>query len=302
MRNIIEFLYLYFCVYLIQVSIDDYLDTLLSGSSEPSSKAIKKLTKLLENFGAIMVTSTERMEDYITGLDSRISVIERNLGLSTGPAIASSAPARSPAPAATPTMAAPTMAAPNTSGPVGAPNVSSAPNISSAPNLSSAPAAAPAAAPAPSSGGGGISSSDLMKAAAGLQKAPEQQPKEMVDAASFSPSGVSVSAIQDVKAGLTKVDQDEHRKERAAATGISGSMPASVALNMEVKDALAKRKSRSKSADADDEDDEEDDFAPTQAAPAAPKRSTKQMKEALQGELRNAFSSLLESDTQEEED
>ena len=289
------------------MSIDDYLDTLLSGSSEPSSKAIKKLTKLLENFGAIMVTSTERMEDYITGLNSRISVIERNLGLSTGSSLTNSAPARSPAPAAAPPMAAlpmaaPPMAAPNTSGSVGAPNVSSAPNISSAPNLSSAPAAAPAPAPAPSSGGGGISSTDLMNAAAGLQKAPEQQPKEMVDAASFSPSGVSVSAIQDVKAGLTKVDPDEHRKERAAASGSSGSMPASVALNMEVKDALAKRQSRSKSADADDEDDEEDDFAPTQAAPAAPKRSTKQMKEALQGELRNAFSSLLESDTQEEEE
>ncbi len=141
-----------------------------------------------------------------------------------------------------------------------------------------------------------------MKAASGLTKAPEQQPKEMVDAASFSPSGVSVTAIQDVKAGLKKVDQNEHRKERdaAASGGSSGSMPASMVLNMEVKDALAKRKSRSKKADADEEDEEED-FAPTQAAPAAPKRSTKQMKEALQGELRDAFSSLLESDTQEEE-
>ncbi|MHA1198457.1 MAG: hypothetical protein ACTSQF_03800, partial [Candidatus Heimdallarchaeaceae archaeon] len=159
-------------------------------------------------------------------------------------------------------------------------------------------------APAPSSGGGGgggISSSDLMKAASGLTKAPEQQPKEMVDAASFSPSGVSVTAIQDVKAGLKKVDQDEHRKERAAASGgSSGSMPASMVLNMEVKDALAKRKSRSKKDD-DDEEEDDDDFVPTQAAPAAPKRSTKQMKEALQGELRDAFSSLLESDTKEEE-
>jgi hypothetical protein len=298
MRNIIEFLYLYFCVYLIHVSIDDYLDTLLSGSSEPSSKAIKKLTKLLENFGAIMVASTERMEDYITGLDSRITSIERNLGVSSGSTLTNSAPARAPA------MANPTpAAAPST----GAPNLSAAPamgapNLSAAPNLSSAPSSGGSAAPAPSGGGGGISNADLMKAASGLTKAPEQQPKEMVDAASFSPSGVSVSAIQDVRAGLKKVDQDEHRKERAAAAsgGSSGSMPASMVLNMEVKDALAKRKSRSKKDDDDDEDD--DDFAPTQAAPAAPKRSTKQMKEALQGELRDAFSSLLESDTQEEEE
>ena len=136
-----------------------------------------------------------------------------------------------------------------------------------------------------------------MKAAAGLTKAPEPQPGEpMAEPSAFSPSGVSVSAIQDVRAGLKKVDQDEHRKERDAAAGGSGSMPASMVLNMEVKDALAKRKSRSKSADDDD------DEIPTQVAPAAPKRSTKQMKEALQGELRDAFSSLLESDTKEEEE
>ncbi len=269
------------------MSIDDYLDVLLSGSSEPSSKAIKKLTKLLENFGAIMVASTERMEDYITGLDARISAIERNLGVS-GPTLASPALA-SPAQASAPAMANPAQASAPAMG---------APNLSAAPNLSSAPSGGGSPAPAPS-GGGGISNSDLMKAAAGLSKAPEQQPKEMVDAASFSPSGVSVTAIQGVKAGLKKVDQDEHRKERAAAAGESGSMPASMVLNMEVKDALAKRKSRSKSAD---DSDDEDDELPTQVAPAAPKRSTKQMKEALQGELRDAFSSLLESDTKEEEE
>ena len=65
-------------------------------------------------------------------------------------------------------------------------------------------------------------------------------------------------------------------------------------LNMEVKDALAKRASR-----VDEDDDEEKDFTPS-PAPAAPAKSTKQMKEALQGELRDAFSSLLESDTSEE--
>ncbi|MCG3221245.1 MAG: hypothetical protein H7641_07680, partial [Candidatus Heimdallarchaeota archaeon] len=106
--------------------------------------------------------------------------------------------------------------------------------------------------------------------------------------------GVSATDIQDVRSGLTKVDPDEHRKERAAATA-GGSMPASMALNAEVKEALQKRKSKS-------EDDDEDDFVPAQAAPTAPQKSTKQMKEALQGELRDAFSSLLESDTQDEEE
>ena len=182
-----------------------------------------------------------------------------------------------------------------------------APNLSSAPNLTSAPSAGgniPAPSTPSSGSGSGISSADLMKAAANLQKAPEPQPGSTGDpnagaTPTFSPFGVSASAIQDVKAGLKKVDQDEHRKERAAAAGSAGgSMPASMALNLEVKDALAKRKSRS---DADEADEDEDIIAPTQAAPAAPQRSTKQMKEALQGELRNAFSSLLESDTQEEE-
>ena len=298
------------------MSIDDYLDTLLSGSSEPSSKAIKKLTKLIENFGAIMVKSTERMEDYVSVLDSRISALERAVGLPSGSVSATSAPSfSSPAPAAAPSRSAPaaTASAPSLGTPPaassGAPNLTSAPNLSAAPDLSAAPSLG-GDSPAPSmpSGGttgSGISSADLMKAAANLQKAPEHTPGggpggpgEPAGPASFNPLGVSASDIQNIRAGLTKVDQDEHRKEREAAAGSSGgSMPASMALNLEVKDALAKRKSRS---DASEEGDEEEDIAPTQAAPAAPQKSTKQMKEALQGELRDAFSSLLESDNQED--
>jgi hypothetical protein len=148
----------------------------------------------------------------------------------------------------------------------------------------------------------GISSADLLKAAANLQKAPEPVPGEPGapgapgegPAPVFSPFGASASDIQDIKAGLKKVDPDEHRKERAAAQA-GGSMPASMALNMEVKEALEKRKAKS-----EDEDDVE--FEPAQMAPAAPQKSTKQMKEALQGELRDAFSSLLESDTQDDDE
>ncbi len=275
------------------MSIDDYLDGLLSGSSEPSRKAIMKLTKLIENIGNIMVTSTERMEDYVAALNARISVIEQALGVaSAGPA-----PQRA-APAAIPTQTAPTA-------PIPAPTVATGSNVG-APNLSGAPSgnvAAPSLSgggntqiPAPSvtqeTTGGGISNGDLLKAAANLQKAPEQEPGTG-PASTISPFGASATDLKDIKSGLTKVDQDEHRKERTAAqTG--GSMPAGMALNLEVKEELAKRSSRS------EEDDEEVDFAPTQAAPASPQRSTKQMKEALQGELRDAFSSLLESDDEEE--
>ncbi len=280
------------------MSIDDYLDGLLSGSSEPSRKAIMKLTKLIENFGNIMVTSTERMEDYVAALNARISVIEQALG------VASAAPAAIPsqaAPAAIPTQAAPTAPIPaptvNTGGNVGAPNLSGTPSGNvAAPSLSGG---GDTQIPAPSvtqgTTGGGISNGDLLKAAANLQKAPEQVPGEpgTGPASTISPFGASATDLKDIKSGLTKVDQDEHRKERTAAqTG--GSMPAGMALNLEVKEELAKRSSRS------EEDDEEVDFAPTQAAPASPQRSTKQMKEALQGELRDAFSSLLESDDEEE--
>jgi len=289
---------------MIHVSIDDYLDGLLSGSSEPSRKAIMKLTKLIENFGQIMVKSTERMEDYIDTLDSRISAVERALGVSAPAArVAPNLSVRNTAPAAAPVSAPAASAAPNLSAapstnPVGAPNLSAAP---SSPNLSAAPDLSSSPAPSGNQGstGAGISSADLMKAAANLTKAPEPTPGDPGDpggaSPAFSPFGVSASDIQDVRAGLTKVNPDEHRKEReAAAGGGTGSMPASMALNMEVKDALAKRASR-----ISDADDEEKDFTPS-AAPAAPAKSTKQMKEALQGELRDAFSSLLESDTSED--
>ncbi|MHA2256331.1 MAG: hypothetical protein ACXAAM_09675, partial [Candidatus Heimdallarchaeaceae archaeon] len=87
------------------MSIDDYLDGLLSGSSEPSRKAIMKLTRLIENFGAIMVKSTERMEDYINTLDTRISTIEQSLGIVSQRLIVGKG-ARAAAPTATPIAAA----------------------------------------------------------------------------------------------------------------------------------------------------------------------------------------------------
>jgi hypothetical protein len=307
LRSIIDFLYHIFGVHMIHVSIDDYLDGLLSGTAEPSKKAIMKLTKLIENFGAIMVKSTERMEDYIDTLNNRIAAIESALGMASRGAPAMTAPAAAPtfdSPVAAPAQsAAPNLSA-SSSDQVGAPNLSSSVG---APNLSAAPAAGgdeggiPAPAGAQGNTGAGISSADLMKAAANLQKAPEPTPGEPGGpgdpggAPAFSPFGVSASDIQDVRSGLKKVDPDEHRREReAAAGGTGGSMPASMALNLEVKDALAKRKSRVAEA-------EDAEFEPTPVAPASPQKSTKQMKEALQGELRDAFSSLLESDTNEED-
>ena len=272
---------------MIHVSIDDYLDGLLSGTAEPSKKAIMKLTKLIENFGAIMVKSTERMEDYIDTLTNRINAIEHALGVSSQAAPSFQSPVAAPA------------AAPNlsNSGPVAAPNLSA---TVGAPNLSADGGGIPAPSGNQGSTGGGISSANLMKAASNLQKAPEPTPGDpgapgAPEAAPvFSPFGVSATDIQDVRSGLTKVDPDEHRKEReAAAGGTEGSMPASMALNMEVKDALAKRKSRT-------DEGEDAEFEPTPVAPTSPQKSTKQMKEALQGELRDAFSSLLESDTNED--
>jgi len=292
----------------IHVSIDDYLDGLLSGSSEPSRKAIMKLTRLLENFGGIMVKSTERMEDYINTLDARITAIERALGISTPTGGAIPSLSATPTQVATPAVSAQpgdassgAPSAPNLSSPVSAPNLNSAPsNAVGAPNLGGS---GPIPAPSGNQGatGAGISSADLLKAAASLQKAPVteggpggQGAPGAGPAPSINPLGVSASDIQNIRAGLKKVDPEEHRKERAAATA-GGSMPASMALNLEVKEALQKRKARTS------EDEEEEEFTHSPVAPTAPVKSTKQMKEALQGELRAAFSSLLESDTQEED-
>ncbi|MCG3256794.1 MAG: hypothetical protein KAU62_11935 [Candidatus Heimdallarchaeota archaeon] len=264
------------------MSIDDYLDGLLSDTAEPSKKAIMKITKLIENFGVIMIRSTERMEDYIDTLTNRINAIEHALGVSPQAAPSFQSPVATPVSTSAPNLTA------SNAGTVGAPNLS-------------APVGDGGGIPAPSgtqgSTGGGISSSDLMKAASNLQKAPEPVPGDPGApgaAPVFSPFGVSATDIQDVRSGLTKVNPDEHRKEReAAAGGVEGSMPASMAINLEVKDALAKRKSRTDEA-------EDAEFEPTPVAPTSPQKSTKQMKEALQGELRDAFSSLLESDTKED--
>jgi len=277
---------------MIHVSIDDYLDGLLSGTAEPSKKAIMKLTKLIENFGEIMVKSTERMEDYIDTLTNRINAIEHALGVSSR-APATSAAQSIDSPVAAPAAAAPNLTASNSS-PVAAPNLSSTVGT---PDLSGDGGGIPAPSGSQGTTGTGISSADIMNAASNLQKAPEPTPGDP-DAPGaapvFSPFGVSATDIQDVRSGLTKVDQDEHRKERAeAAGGTPGSMPASMALNLEVKDALAKRKSRT-------DEGEDAEFEPTPVAPTSPQKSTKQMKEALQGELRDAFSSLLESDTKED--
>ncbi|MHA2357374.1 MAG: hypothetical protein ACXABK_01215, partial [Candidatus Heimdallarchaeaceae archaeon] len=160
------------------MSIDDYLDGLLLGSSEPSRKAIMKLTKLIENFGGIMVKSTERMEDYINTLDIRISAIEQALGIARATAapsfaaqIAAAAPAQTQVQAPAVSTAAPAGAPDLTSAPSGAPNLTAAPSGNvDAPDLSQS--AIPAPAGNQGATGSGISSVDLMKAAANLQKAP----------------------------------------------------------------------------------------------------------------------------------
>lgn len=278
---------------MIHVSIDDYLDGLLSDTAEPSKKAIMKLTKLIENFGEIMVKSTERMEDYIDTLTNRINAIEHALGVSSRAPAPSAAPSFDSPVAAPAAAAAPNLTASN-SDPVAEPNLSATVGT---PDLSGDGGGIPAPSGNQGTTGTGVSSADIMKAASNLQKAPEPTPGEPGapgETPVFSPFGVSATDIQDVRSGLTKVNQDEHRKERAAAAGgTEGSMPASMALNLEVKDALSKRKSRT-------DEGEDAEFEPTPAAPASPQKSTKQMKEALQGELRDAFSSLLESDTKED--
>ncbi|MCK4845626.1 MAG: hypothetical protein KAS95_08125 [Candidatus Heimdallarchaeota archaeon] len=107
----------------------------------------------------------------------------------------------------------------------------------------------------------------------------------------------SSSMIVGAKAGLTKIDPVEHKKERQAAQNKdsleSGASASPFGYQSELKQKLQSRS---------DKMDDDSPFEPAPVAPTAPQKSTKQMKEALQSELRDAFSGLLESDTREDEE
>jgi hypothetical protein len=109
--------------------------------------------------------------------------------------------------------------------------------------------------------------------------------------------GPSSSMIAGAKAGLTKIDPDAHKKERQAAQNKesleNGASASPFGYQSELKQKLMART---------DKMDDDSPFEPAPVAPAAPQRSTTQMKEALQDELRDAFSGLLESDTRENEE
>ena len=71
-------------------------------------------------------------------------------------------------------------------------------------------------------------------------------------------------------------------------------MPPSFAMQSELRAALQKRSQKKMEAA-----EAEEQPMPTTPAPTTPKKSSKQMKAALQNELKAAFNRLLESDTEE---
>ncbi|MHA1317529.1 MAG: hypothetical protein ACTSQ6_08415 [Candidatus Heimdallarchaeaceae archaeon] len=196
------------------MSIDEYLDNLLSEGSSPTKTAIAKLTRLLENFGSIMIKSTERIEDAINELDARITALENKLGGAPGggmgipsaPSIGGSTP--SPSIPSAPKLS---------SGPAPAPNIgggaTSAPNLGGpapTPNLSGAPAPAPNLGAGPGSPG---FASEIANAAKSLQKAPVQQspapgPGPMGGGGVGPLGGPTASAILEAKAQFWKQKQN----------------------------------------------------------------------------------------------
>ena len=281
------------------MSLDDYLDGLLSsGSSASSKKAILKVTKLIESIGSIMVKSTERMEDALASLENRILALEGGRpmpypSVSSDPAPSTGAPSIS----ATPSTGAPNLSSAATSSDsIGAPNLSA---VSSSPDQTSSPPAGGN----PFAGDG--FAGEIANMAGSLSKAPPTErpagPGGEGGPGGPAPSGPmgspSSSMIAGAKAGLTKIDPDEHKKERQAAQNKesleNGAGASPFGYQNELKQKLQSRT---------DKMDDDSPFEPAPVAPAAPQRSTKQMKEALQDELRDAFSGLLESDTREDEE
>jgi len=270
------------------MSIDEYLDSLLSEGSSPTKTAIAKLTRLLENFGSIMIKSTERIEDAINELDARITALENKLGGAPGGGI--KMPSAPSIGGGTPSPSIPS--APNlSSGPTSGPNLGG--GGTPAPNLSGAPAPAPNLGAGPGSPG---FASEIANAAKSLQKAPVQQspapgPGPMGGGGVGPLGGPTASAILEAKAKLKKVDPDAHKKEREEAAQVSRPLSPQQALLSEVKAAQQKRSQRM--------EESEEASAVSEPTPATPKKSTKQMKESLQNELRAAFSSLLNDDEEE---
>lgn len=278
------------------MSLDDYLDGLLStGSSASSKKAILKVTKLIESIGSIMVKSTERMEDALDSLENRILALESGRQMafpsaSSGPAPSTGAPSI----AATPSTGAPNLSsATSSSDSIGAPNLSSA--ASSSPDQTSVP---------PAGGnpfGGSGFANEIANKAGSLSKAPPSErpvgPGEPAPSAAGPMGGPSSSMITGAIEGLTKIDPEEHKKERQAAQNKesldNGASASPFGYQSELKQKLQSRS---------DKMDDDSPFEPAHVAPTAPQKSTKQMKEALQSELRDAFSGLLESDTREDEE
>ncbi len=288
------------------MSLDDYLDGLLSsGSSASSKKAILKVTKLIESIGSIMVKSTERMEDALASLENRILALEGGRPMAS-PSVSSGAP---------PSAAAPNLSAAAPPGDsIGAPNLSAAPSTPS-------PSSDPPQGGNPLAGSG--FASEIANMAGSLSKAPPSErpagpggpgesagpggpgesagpggPGESAGPAPTDPmGGPSSSMITGAIEGLTKIDPEEHKKERQAAQNKealeSGAGASPFGYQSELKQKLQARS---------DKMDDDSPFEPAPVAPTAPQRSTTQMKEALQSELRDAFSGLLESDTREDEE
>ncbi|MHA1303236.1 MAG: hypothetical protein ACTSPI_05995, partial [Candidatus Heimdallarchaeaceae archaeon] len=198
------------------MSIDEYLDNLLSDGSSPTKNAIAKLTRLIENIGNIMIKSTERLEDVINELDARITALEQGGIIPRAPSAPVSpggvgAPQiSSPIASATPIPGTPNINGPNQSvPPVGQPKIS-APNISTpTPNASGGQAITPPSLSGPGTPG---FANEIASAAQALKKAPTNgpSPTRPNGAPATGPLGApTASAILEVKNSLKKAPRQE---------------------------------------------------------------------------------------------
>ena len=199
---------------MIQISIENYLGSVLKG--EKPSSSIDELAKTIENIGGYMIKQSEGIEERLRKAASRLGELEEDFEQIIE-AIALAEPEPAPAPAA-PTPSAPS--APSVGGP-------SSPGMPTAPDLGgSAPVSAAPSAP---SVGGAPGASDIQSALSGL-KTPDKAPSAGPSAGP-SGGGGPMSQMQELKNAFSGSGDKSHlaaapprRDESAPAGGGGGPM------------------------------------------------------------------------------
>ncbi len=212
---------------MIQISIENYLGSVLKG--EKPSSSIDELAKTIENIGGYMIKQSEGIEERLRKAASRLGELEEDFEQIIE-AIALAEPEPAPAPAA-PTPSAPS--APSVGGP-------SSPGMPTAPDLGgSAPVSAAPSAP---SVGGAPGASDLQSALSGL-KAPDVAPSAGPSAGP-SGGGGPMSQMQELKNAFSGSGDQSHLAAAPPRRDSGEESAAPQSMQSEIMGVLSRRRDR----------------------------------------------------------